>query len=647
MARESDRPSSFEKYVRASALVYMRSRITALAALLITPCCDSENTMTLHAILEGGQGVIYTVTDTGQLLFYRDEARNGNGVWAYGGIGKEIGTGWSVFRHVISGDDGIIYAIDGDGTLRYYRDVARNGNGVWAFGGVGQPIGTGWGAFRHVLSGGDGVIYAIDANGALIYYRDEARNGNGVWSHGGAGRQIGSGWGNFRQVFSGGGGVIYAINADGDLLYYRDEARNGNGVWSFGGVGQRIGTGWSRFRRVFSGGDGIIYAVNANNELLYFRDEARNGTGRWSFGGIGQRIGVGWDALSPSFQLATRWGVCIVTFGGAPRGTRLSKSWARKAFSGGDGVAGYFERMSGGRHRIEAEVFGPMEIMAIAQKQAATAMGGAGAEITAFRAAARARGVPVERFDRMMWVIDDGVSTLGTTPSDSLVGALDLTPQTAAHEMLHSSGVCSHADKETYDDYQDAFCIMGASTLARGFVNQQLSLPLAPMGIGRDLTHALSGPGVCTPYLYVAGWLDSVANTTALPLAHARGATFVLDANQGAPRFGSTSRVALTSGPIPQRVGDPAQYWVEYRHPSGDDRGINRASASANPDLPTEGVLMVHKVEMLSARCTDLHAYLRNTVGAKQGNTLRVNAALSFRVSEVDAVQRRVWLAVA
>jgi hypothetical protein len=446
-------------------------------------------------------------------------------------------------------------------------------------------------------------------------------------------------------VISGGDGIIYAIDAAGDLLYYRDEARNGNGVWSFGGRGQRIGSGWNRMRRVFSGGDGIIYAVNANNDLLYFRDEARNGTSRWSFGGVGQRIGVGWDAVTPDFRTTARWGFCIVTFAGAVPGGRLSATWAKNAFSDGDGVAGYFARMSGGRHRVDAEVFGPMQVMTIGQKQTADA-GGAVGLIAALRIAARAKGVPVDRFDRMMWLIDDGISTLGTTPSDSLVGALDFTPQTAMHEIAHSNGVCCHADVGTYDDYANAFCVMGSSGGARGFNDQRLRISLRPLGIGHDLSHARSGPGICAPYLYAAGWLDSVANTTAIPGAATRGSTFTLDANQGAPSFGSTTRVALTVGGLPRRVGDPSQYWIEYRHPSGADRAIDRAAPGATPDFPSGGLVMVHEVQLLSGRCVDLHSYLRGTVAATRGSTLQVNAGLSLRVTGVNAARRRVQLTV-
>jgi hypothetical protein len=196
------------------------------------------------------------------------------------------------FEFVFADREGSIYAVVDNGDLLYYRDQARNGTANWAFGGVGQKIGTGWN-FRQVFSGGDGIIYAVTPDGDLLYYRDQARNGTANWAFGGVGQKIGTGW-NFRQVFSGGDGVIYGIASTGDLFYYRDEARNGTFGWSFDGIGQRIGNGWNGFWTVFSGGGGIVYAITTSGDLLYYRDEARNGTFKWSFDGIGQKIGSGW-----------------------------------------------------------------------------------------------------------------------------------------------------------------------------------------------------------------------------------------------------------------------------------------------------------------------------------------------------------------
>src|SRR3954469_12140143 len=55
------------------------------------------------------------------------------------------------FRFITGDDQGNIYAVTEHGDLVYYRDKARNGTRSWAYGGVGQRIGTGWGDFVQVL----------------------------------------------------------------------------------------------------------------------------------------------------------------------------------------------------------------------------------------------------------------------------------------------------------------------------------------------------------------------------------------------------------------------------------------------------------------------------------------------------------------
>jgi hypothetical protein len=98
------------------------------------------------------------------------------------------------FKFVTGDNQGIIYAINQAGDLLFYRDLARNGTANWAFNGVGQAIGTGWSAFTELFSGGLGIIYAISPEGSLLYYQDQAQNGTARWAYNGQGQRIGSGW---------------------------------------------------------------------------------------------------------------------------------------------------------------------------------------------------------------------------------------------------------------------------------------------------------------------------------------------------------------------------------------------------------------------------------------------------------------------
>ncbi|GLV60412.1 hypothetical protein KDH_72320 [Dictyobacter sp. S3.2.2.5] len=341
-----------------------------------------------------------------------------------------------------------------------------------------------------------------------------------------------------------------------------------------------------------------------------------------------------------------RWGVCIVTLVGVPRGTSMPVSWFNQVFSDSDGVASYFQQMSGGRQSITWQVFGPIDLLTPSEKQALD-MKGAEAVVEGLRTKATAQKIPVTQFDRFIWILDEGISTSGTTPSDSLVGAIDFTPQLAAHEMTHAFGVGPHADRYTAtgpQEYADPFCVMGRGNTARSFANPRLTL------LSANYTHDTTGPGICAPYLYVAKWLDYQKNVEQLETSamdqNAGGAIITLNANQGAPGPGRTERIALTIGTLPTQANGQSQYWIEYRHPSAFDRGVDRPVSTTTPDLPPEGALVLHDVRFDAAR-NSLHSYLISWVGANGGSVLDLPASgYQLRVTSTDTTGRRVFLAL-
>jgi hypothetical protein len=335
-------------------------------------------------------------------------------------------------------------------------------------------------------------------------------------------------------------------------------------------------------------------------------------------------------------------------------------SWFDQAFSDKDGVANYFRQMSGSRRFVEWQSFGPIELMTLAQKLAFDAQGGA-STIAGFRQAAIAKGIPVNSFDRFMWVIDDnGASTRGVTISDTLAGAIDFEPQLATHEMTHDFGVCSHADRVTLDDYSDPFCIMGMGPVARSFQNPHLATP------AERFTHATTGPVTSAAYLFVTGWLDYRTNVVeiapndlpqpptgpGIPIVISVVTT--LDANQGAPPPGSANKIAITSGSVPRQTSDPAQIWIEYRHPSGLDRGVDRAVSAATPDMPPEGVVVLHSVQFdpipvagQRRRCNNsLHSFLTGFIPARPGSVSPSFLGHVVRVVSVDGSRRQVSLTI-
>ena len=262
-----------------------------------------------------GDGVIYGVTQSGDLLFYQDLRQDGtsDGVtgegWAPTG-GHRVGCGFGAFEHLIGAEFGMIYAVDSTGTFRWYQDLARNGtNDACAGGGNwagGNAMGTGWSGYKHIFYGGDGIIYAVDPSGNLRFCQDVGLNGSFDTV---TCPVIGTGWGDMRQVFSTGApGVIYAINPAGDLLYFRDTLRNGTNANTTGWIGPLpVGNTWQTMYHVFGGAinsstypNGVIYAIGSDGTLQWRQDTLQDGSA-----GIGgskgwagpSTVGVGWQGF--------------------------------------------------------------------------------------------------------------------------------------------------------------------------------------------------------------------------------------------------------------------------------------------------------------------------------------------------------------
>lgn len=200
-------------------------------------------------LLSGGGGVLYAVQEGGALLWYRDALRDGtndpNGAAGWDiRSGRPIGAGWADFTTLLSGGDGVIYAVRPDGELLFFQDLLRDGSNAtdgstgWQAN-SGRQIGTGWDGFGHIVSGGEGVIYVVTAKGELLWYRDVLRNGtNGPTAAVGwapaSGARVGSGWDVFTHLFHGEPGVIFACRSaelGGVIHRYRDLLRDGgNGV---------------------------------------------------------------------------------------------------------------------------------------------------------------------------------------------------------------------------------------------------------------------------------------------------------------------------------------------------------------------------------------------------------------------------------
>src|SRR5205085_4074232 len=121
---------------------------------------------------------IYGATDSGALLWYRLERfqADGSSEW-FPNSGNPIGTGW-MFSKLFAdlGGQGVLYGVTQDGQLLWYRDVLGDGSNR-ADGRSGWDKNSGiviaeqWNQYRQICAGQNGVIYAVDEFGSLTWHR--------------------------------------------------------------------------------------------------------------------------------------------------------------------------------------------------------------------------------------------------------------------------------------------------------------------------------------------------------------------------------------------------------------------------------------------------------------------------------------------
>lgn len=191
-------------------------------------------------MFSGDDGIIYVIDSTGRLYWFRHnndfthKLTFNQGV--NGKIGSLIGSGWQQYSHVFSGGDGIIYAITKTGKMLWFRHTGRlDGSNKWASG-SGRQVSRGWQGTKKVFSGDNGVIYSIMETGRLRWHKHLGRlTGTDNWVNKGIHQVVGFNWQRFPQVFSTNDGIIYAVTTSGDLLWHRHSGwLTGKAEWVLG-----------------------------------------------------------------------------------------------------------------------------------------------------------------------------------------------------------------------------------------------------------------------------------------------------------------------------------------------------------------------------------------------------------------------------
>ena len=163
-------------------------------------------------VFSPGDGIVYAIRQDGKLLWYKHrEARQPDpGYRSLGRVRvggewegpKEVGHGWGDFKQVFSGGEGVIYAITQGGELWWYKhNGAATGAGLEVAGAWEgyKVVGTGWRNFEKVLSPGEGVIYAMKPTGELLWYKHNGyKDGSVAWQ---GPAEVAADWKDFLFVF--------------------------------------------------------------------------------------------------------------------------------------------------------------------------------------------------------------------------------------------------------------------------------------------------------------------------------------------------------------------------------------------------------------------------------------------------------------
>ena len=210
------------------------------------------------------------------------------------GTAQQVATGWNDARALLPGGGGVFYTVSNSGVLawRSFDNITSTA----AKPGVPQgpiQLSTNFGKYATVFGGSDGVIYAVGPDGSLSWYRHTNLTAGGGPAYLTGPKIVGSGWGQYKQLFSAGSGVIYAVQPDGTLLWFRHKdyltgdsmdapastqpalaaalqkrALSPQAHWD-GPV--KVNSGWSGLQTAQAGPNGVILAVKTDGSVLWYQ----------------------------------------------------------------------------------------------------------------------------------------------------------------------------------------------------------------------------------------------------------------------------------------------------------------------------------------------------------------------------------------
>jgi hypothetical protein len=309
----------------------------------------------------------------------------------------------------------------------------------------------------------------------------------------------------------------------------------------------------------------------------------------------------------------------------APRVTTLTAAEVSNVMAQ---LAAYYSQQSGGRERLEYQVFDWFELSLTG---AAWDAQGFSVGPLVIAEVQQKLALDLSSFGHFVLVIDkQGAFLAASDPTFKYchAAASDLSQAILAHEFGHTYGA-GHANLQTPAgpvQYGDRFCVMGAEGAKYSFTDPALG------------NQGASGPGMVAPSLISCGWLDINDPSVVFNIgqqSHARPSEPVCEiaALRGAPASGGLPVFAKADNiPGGQKV------LIEFRMRDGWDRGLPASGSSA-------GWIVAHMTNGATPRGTCLQI---GSAPADVGSRLKVpEAGMEITVAAVDAERRTAVLQVA
>lgn len=246
---------------------------------------------TALAVVAGNPAMIYRDFVKSQLVFTRNTAADGSGMWVKTKIASDVGTMGTADSHalrIVAGNPAAVFST-GAGVM-FARSSTADGSGAWTVTVLSDGSNSAYSsASLEIVAGHPAVAFY---KGDLTFARCSTADGSGAWTEltvdaQGAAETVSLAIVNgkpaiaYRKQTSFVDGEAYSYYI-GDLRYARCATVDGLGAWTTSNVESDTGSGYYASLTEVDGRPAISYYDAANYDLRYASNSAADGSGTWA-----------------------------------------------------------------------------------------------------------------------------------------------------------------------------------------------------------------------------------------------------------------------------------------------------------------------------------------------------------------------------